>query len=45
MNMNLPDRVQNNLNEIYRLLGVQPFEFFPVRYESPVRLRGRGLIV
>jgi len=40
MNLNLPDLIEKDMAEIYRLLKCKPFKLFPLHYESPVRLRG-----
>ena len=39
MNLRLHSLVRQNLKEIFRLLKCEPFEFFPVHYNSPVHLK------
>lgn len=39
LNKNMPDRVGEHLMEIFKLLKCQPFEFFPINYESSVRFK------
>jgi hypothetical protein len=34
----------DNLKEVYRLLGSSPFKFFPLHYQSEVNLKGVGAI-
>jgi hypothetical protein len=40
MNLNMPDRMQRHLDEICELLDCKPFKLLPIRYTSPVRLKG-----
>jgi hypothetical protein len=40
MNFNLPDLIEKNLVEMFRLLKCQPFQFFPLRFTSPVHFKG-----
>ena len=40
MNLNLPNLIAKNMPEIYHLLKCEPFNLFPIRYESSVRLLG-----
>jgi hypothetical protein len=44
MNLNTPDAIEEYLVEICRLMNWEPFELFPLRYESPVRYKGGPLI-
>jgi hypothetical protein len=40
MNLNLPDMMDKNLADIAALLKCRPFKLFPIRFTSPVRLKG-----
>jgi hypothetical protein len=44
MNLNMPDLIEESLIEICRLMKWEPFELFPLRYESPVRYKGGRVI-
>lgn len=39
MNLNLPEFIKKNMEEIYLLLQCKPFELFPLRYEACVSLK------
>lgn len=42
MNLGLPDLIDENVDEICNVLNCERFEIFPLRYSSPVRLKGGG---
>ena len=44
MNLNLPDLIEKNLPEIFRLLSCQPFKLFPLRFSSPIRFKDGRVI-
>jgi len=40
INFNLLDELDEDLKKIYELLKCEPFDLFPLRYESSVRFKG-----
>ncbi len=40
-NFNLTDFAKKNLNELFEFINCEPFDFFPVYYESSVHLKER----
>jgi len=43
MNLNLPEFIKKDLQEIYTLLGCEPFRLFPLHYKSDVIMNGHPI--
>lgn len=43
MNLNLPEFIEKDIQEIYQLLKCKPFKLFPLRYESSVIIDGHAI--